>query len=63
LRRLRQERGLTLEVLAFTAGLSTGAVTRIELGSASPSWVTVRRLARALGVSMSQLITEVERAE
>jgi transcriptional regulator with XRE-family HTH domain len=48
------------EALAFSAGVSTGAIARIELGQASPSWVTVRAIARALDVSMTELAAAVE---
>jgi transcriptional regulator with XRE-family HTH domain len=48
------------EAVAFNAGISTGAVARIELGQASPSWVTVRAIARALDVSISELAAAAE---
>jgi hypothetical protein len=38
-----------------------GAVARIELGMASPSWVTVRAIARALDMLMADLGAETER--
>lgn len=60
LRRLREERGMAQEALAFRSGLSTGAIARIELGQASPSWVTVREIAKALDVTMTDLAAAVE---
>ena len=62
LRRLREERRVSREALALQAGLATGTLARIELARAAPSWQTVRRLARALGVSMVDLARAVEDA-
>jgi transcriptional regulator with XRE-family HTH domain len=60
LRRLREDRGMAQEALAFRSGISTGAIARIELGQASPAWVTVSLIADALGVSLVELATAVE---
>lgn len=62
LRRLRAERGLTLEDLAFRAGVTVSAVSRIELCRTAPGWDTVRLLADALDVSMVELSAAVESA-
>jgi transcriptional regulator with XRE-family HTH domain len=48
------------EALVFASGISTGAIARIELGQASPAWVTIRALANALDISLSALATAVE---
>lgn len=63
LRRLREDRGLTREALAFHAGLTTGSLARIELGQSSPGWDTIRKVAKALGVSLVELATAVEAVE
>jgi transcriptional regulator with XRE-family HTH domain len=60
LHRLREERGLTQEGMAFRAGITTGTYARIELGQATPAWSTVRRIAEALGVSLVELVAAVE---
>lgn len=60
LRRLREERGVAREALAFRAGLTAGALARIELAQAAPRWNTVRRIADALGVDMVELSAAVE---
>ncbi len=60
LRRLRENRGMSQEALAFRSGVSTGAIARIELGQASPAWVTVRLIADALGVTLTELAAAVE---
>jgi transcriptional regulator with XRE-family HTH domain len=56
LRKLREDRGLTREAVAFKAGLTTGSLARIELGQADPRWTTVRDIAKALGVPMRDLL-------
>ena len=60
LRRLREDRGMTLEALAFKSGVSIGSLGRIELGRSSAAWSTVRQIADALDVSMVELAAAVE---
>jgi transcriptional regulator with XRE-family HTH domain len=62
LKRLREERGITQEQLAFDAGITASALSRIERGLNSPGWMTVRRLAQALDVTLVRLAGEVEQA-
>jgi transcriptional regulator with XRE-family HTH domain len=62
LRRLRREAGSTQEDLAHEAGITVGALARIERGQANPLWTTVRRIIGALGISLSELVAEVEGA-
>ena len=50
LRRLRQDRRLTLEGLAYLTRLSPAAISMIERGERSPTPETVVALARGLGV-------------
>jgi transcriptional regulator with XRE-family HTH domain len=62
LKRLREERGITQEQLAFDAGLTASALSRIERGLNNPGWMTVRRLAAALDVTLVGLAAAVEDA-
>ncbi len=62
-RRLREDSGLTREALAFGAGITTGSLARIELGQSVPGWDTVRRIARALDMTMGGLVAAIEAAE
>jgi len=62
LKRLREERGLTQEEVAFEAGMTASALSRIERGLNSPGWTTVRRIADALGVSLVELADDLEDA-
>jgi transcriptional regulator with XRE-family HTH domain len=61
LKRLREERDITQEQLAFDAGITTSALSRIERGLNSPGWLTVKRIAEALGLSLGELIADLER--
>ncbi len=56
LKRLREDRKITQEQLAFDAGITVSALSRIERGLNSPGWATVRRIADALGVSLGDLV-------
>jgi transcriptional regulator with XRE-family HTH domain len=60
LRRLREARGLSQEATAAAAGIALNTYGRIENGVASPSWPTVRQIARALNVSMAELGAAVD---
>jgi transcriptional regulator with XRE-family HTH domain len=63
LRRLREERGMTREVVAVEAGLSVGTLARLELGESSPRWTTVRRVAVVLSLSIGDVALAVEATE
>lgn len=60
LRRLREERKITQEQLAFEAGLTVSALSRIERGQNGPAWTTVKRIAHALGMSIAEIAAAVE---
>ncbi|RKS77794.1 helix-turn-helix protein [Motilibacter peucedani] len=55
-RRLRQERGWTLDALASRAGLSKGMLVQVEQTRTNPSLGTLCRLADAIGVSLARLV-------
>ena len=56
LKRLRKTRGITQEVLARKAGVSLGYVARLEIGRHDPKLSTLKRLAKALGVPVAELL-------
>jgi transcriptional regulator with XRE-family HTH domain len=56
LRRIREDRGLTLEELADHSGLSFRGVVYIEHGQRNPSLTTLINLARGLHVQPSRLL-------
>jgi transcriptional regulator with XRE-family HTH domain len=57
LRRLRSERGLSLEKLAQVAGASRAMLGQIELGQSVPTIKMLWKIARALDVPFSALIS------
>jgi transcriptional regulator with XRE-family HTH domain len=63
LKGLREDREVSQEQLAFEAGVTASALSRIERGLNSPGWTTVRRLAEALDVSLVQIAEDVEDVE
>jgi transcriptional regulator with XRE-family HTH domain len=63
LKQLREDREITQEELAFEAGITASALSRIERGINNPGWMTVRRIAEALDVTLVQLARKIEDAE
>ena len=61
-RYLRHQRGLTLEGLAAATGLTPSFLSKVERGASVPSISTALRLARALDVSVGQLMGKAEDA-
>ena len=55
LREIRRARGLTLESVAYLAGVDAATVSRIERGEVLPRPETVVTIARALGVSVKRI--------
>jgi len=56
LRRVRQERSLTIKTLAGQAGLSVVYLGEIERGKKYPSASVLERLAAALGLDLSDVL-------
>jgi transcriptional regulator with XRE-family HTH domain len=57
IRQLRQARGLTQAMLARRAGIAPSHIALLEGGHrGNPSLAVLRRLARALGVSIGKLV-------
>ena len=57
-RRIRQQKKLTQEQLAFEAEIDLTYVGGIERGKRNPSLLVMARIADALGVSLTKLINE-----
>ena len=55
-RRLRTQRGMTQEQLAFEAEIDLTYVGGIERGRRNPSLVVLAKIANALGVHSAQLL-------
>jgi transcriptional regulator with XRE-family HTH domain len=63
IKRLREERKVTQEQLAFEAGITASALSRIERGLNSPGWITIKQIVKALDVSLVQLASDLEAAD
>ena len=57
-RRLRQGKGWTLEQLATETEVSRSMLSQIERGQANPTLVVAGRIARGLGITLSELAEE-----
>ena len=62
LRRLRTQRGLSLEKLAQQSGVSRAMLGQIELGQSAPTINVLWKIASGLGVTFSALITAQQRS-
>jgi transcriptional regulator with XRE-family HTH domain len=60
IRRLRDAKGLSQEKFAFEARIHRTYISDIERGARNPTITIVQRLADALGVTASDLLTGVE---
>lgn len=56
LKKFREDRGLTEETLAKKAGVSGAYLARLEIGRHDPHLSRLRKLAKALGVKVSELV-------
>lgn len=56
LKRLCEERGLTQEKLAKRSGMSHGYLAHLEIGMHDPSLSTLAKLAKALKVTVGELL-------
>jgi transcriptional regulator with XRE-family HTH domain len=63
LRLRREARGTTQEEIAHLAGVTVGTLGQIERGRVNPNWMTVKRIAKALDLTVAELaaITEANR--
>lgn len=62
LRRLRVKRGLSLERLSQRSKVSRAMLSQIELGRSAPSITILWKIARALGVTFSTLLSTREQS-
>lgn len=61
LRRLRKEKGMSLQELALAAGVSTGMLSQVERGLSNPSVRVMTSIRRALGASVGDIFGEEPR--
>ena len=58
IKKLREQRALSLSDVAQITGLSRVTINRIEYGKQRPMPRTIRKLANALGVTVEELTSE-----
>jgi transcriptional regulator with XRE-family HTH domain len=58
LRTIREGKGVTLRALKKISGVAVATLARIEAGGYDPRLSTLRRLAKALRVTVAELIGE-----
>ena len=58
LRSIRERKGVSLRALKQISGVAVATLARIEAGGYDPRLSTLRRLAKALGVTVAELIGE-----
>jgi transcriptional regulator with XRE-family HTH domain len=58
LRTIREGKGVSLRALKKRSGVAVATVARIEAGGYDPRLSTLRKLAKALGVTVAELIGE-----
>jgi transcriptional regulator with XRE-family HTH domain len=56
LKQLRAKRGLTQAVLAQRAGVTLSYIGRLEIGRHDPQLSTLRKLAKALKITVAELV-------
>jgi transcriptional regulator with XRE-family HTH domain len=59
-KRIRQEKGLTQEILAELSGFSQQYISGLEQGRRNPTVVSLYELATALGVSHMELVRAID---
>lgn len=62
IKRARQAKGLSQERLGFESGLSRNYVSMVELGQSSPTFDALERICDALGLHVSELVSQYETA-
>jgi XRE family transcriptional regulator, regulator of sulfur utilization len=63
IRQLRDERGLKQWQLADAADVNRTEMSHLERGRSNPAWGTMRRIAAALGLPVSEIAARAEELE
>ena len=58
LREIRERKGVSLRVLKKMSGVAVSSLARFEAGQGDPQLSTLRKLAKALNVTVARLIVE-----
>jgi transcriptional regulator with XRE-family HTH domain len=57
-RKLREERGVSQESVAFDAGIHVNHLSSIERGVANPSFLVLLAVSKVLGVKLSAVVDD-----
>jgi transcriptional regulator with XRE-family HTH domain len=60
IRQLREAKDLNQREFAMSAGVDQGLLSRIEAGTGNPGLLTLTSIAKALGITASELLKGVE---
>jgi len=63
LKEIRTGQGMSQSTLAKESGFTQVSISRIETGNQDPSFTTLERLAKAMGVPVSTLVRKAESGE
>lgn len=63
IRALRKRQGLSVDALSQRADVSFGALSQLERGKGNPSFMTLNKLAEALGMPLTQLMHGAHRRD
>jgi transcriptional regulator with XRE-family HTH domain len=58
LREIRERKGVTLRALKKMSGVAVSTLARFEAGQGDPQLSTLRKIAKALNVTVAKLIVE-----
>ena len=58
LREIRERKGVSLRALKKVSGVAVSTLARFEAGQGDPQLSTLRKLAKALNVTVARLIVE-----
>lgn len=58
LREIREGKGVSLRALKKASGVAVSSLARLEAGQGDPQLSTLRKLAKALNVTVAELIGE-----
>ena len=60
IRKLREQKGMTQELLSGFAGIARSHLAMIERGNKQPNFETIWKIAVALNMRLSDLVAEIE---
>lgn len=56
LRKIRDQKGMSQQILADTSNIAKSTIQRIEKGTLNPSILTLKNICNALNIEVSELI-------